>query len=219
MGIRQKLFTRRKKLVKKFFPDRDFKAFLFDFDGTVADSMPVHRAAWNVALAVYGLELTLEQHLQWAGRPTREIVRLLSEHHKKDLPLDEILKNKETHYMKELPNVKAVVPIFDIIKASVGQIPLAIVSGSRRKPVETTLEQLSMRNYFDLLVCAEDYKNGKPAPDCFLKAASLLKVEPADCLVFEDGILGMQAAHAAGMTCLKVAEHAELGHELSIYKP
>lgn len=206
-------------MIKNFFPDRDFKAFLFDFDGTVADSMGIHRKAWNAALAVYGLELTLEQHLGWAGRPTREIVRLLSEFHGKDLPLDEILKNKETHYNKELPNVKAIIPIFEIIKASYQKIPMAIVSGSRRKPVETTLELMNMNKYFDLLVCAEDYVHGKPAPDCFLKAAKILNVEPNDCLVFEDGILGMQAAESAGMPCLKVTEHSERGHELSIYKP
>lgn len=206
-------------MIKNFFPDRDFKAFLFDFDGTIADSMPIHRVAWNAALAVYGLELTLEEHMKWAGRPTREIVRLLSEFHGKDLPLDEILKNKEAHYSKDLPNVKAIVPVFEIIKASFGKIPMAIVSGSRRKPVETTLDLLSMRKYFDLLVCAEDYTNGKPAPDCFLQAAALLKVDAKDCLVFEDGILGMQAAQAAGMACLKVTEHAERGHEISVYKP
>lgn len=205
-------------MIKTFFPDRDFKAFLFDFDGTVAHTMPIHRAAWNHALAVYGLELTLEQHLGWAGRPTREIVRLLGELHGKDLPYDEISKNKESHYMPALKDVTGVVPVVEIIKASYKKIPMAIVSGSRRKPVEATLAQLGMSHYFDLLVCAEDYVNGKPAPDCFLKAASLLKVDPKDCLVFEDGELGLQSAEAAGMPCLRVSEHPELGHEITHYR-
>lgn len=204
-------------MIKTFFPDREFKAFLFDFDGTVAHTMPIHREAWNQALGVYGLELTLEQHLGWAGRPTREIVRLLAELHGRELPLDEILKNKETHYFGAIKNVEGVVPVVEIIEASYKKIPMAIVSGSRRRPVEATLAQLEMSHYFDLLVCAEDYVNGKPAPDCFLKAAALLKVDPKDCLVFEDGLLGLQSAEAAGMSCLRVSEHHSLGHEITRY--
>jgi HAD superfamily hydrolase (TIGR01509 family) len=206
-------------VIKSFFPDRDFKAFLFDFDGTVADTMPVHLAAWNHALSFYGLTLTLDQHHGWAGRPTREIVRLLSEAHKRELPVDEILKNKETHYMKALPGVKAIIPVLDIIEASYGKIPMAIVSGSRRKPVESTLKQIGLTKYFDHLVCAEDYVNGKPAPDCFLKAAAFFKVDPKDCLVFEDGILGIKAAQAAGMEVLRVDVSPASGHTISYHKP
>lgn len=203
-------------MVKTIFPDREFKAFLFDFDGTVADTMPVHFAAWNHALGFFELTLTFEQHHGWAGRPTREIVRLLSELHGVDLPVDEIMKHKENYYLKSGEAVKGIVPVVEIIRASHGKIPMAIVSGSRRKPVESTLKQLGMSHYFDLLVCAEDYVHGKPEPDCFLHAAAALQVEPKDCLVFEDGMLGIQAAHAAGMECIRVGIHDELGHELSI---
>jgi beta-phosphoglucomutase-like phosphatase (HAD superfamily) len=204
-------------MIKKFFPEREFAAFLFDFDGTIADTMGVHRIAWNKALGVYGLSLSLEQHLKWAGRPTREIVKLLGELHNVELSYEEISKNKEMHYMKDLPAVKGIIPVVDIIKVSRGQIPMAIVSGSRRVPVETTLGYLGLKDYFDVLVCAEDYVNGKPAPDCFLKAAALLNVNPKDCLVFEDAVLGIQAAHAAGMPCLRVNELPEAaGHELAI---
>lgn len=202
-------------MLKPFFPDRDFAAFLFDFDGTVADTMPAHLDAWNHALGFYDLTLTKEQHLGWAGRPTREIVRLLSELHGVDLSLDDIMKNKEVHYSKALPQVKVIVPVFDIIKAAHNKIPMAVVSGSRHKPVETTLDLLNMRHYFDLLICAEDYVHGKPAPDCFLKAAEILKVKPEDCLVFEDGLLGIQAARSAGMECLRIEPHPEDGHRIT----
>lgn len=202
-------------MIKNFFPDRDFKAFLFDFDGTVADTMPGHLAAWNHALKDYDLTLTKEQHHGWAGRPTREIVRLLSELHQVELSIDDILKNKEEHYFKSLPEVKAIVPVVEIIEAAHGQIPMAIVSGSRRKAVEATLEILKMRHYFNPLVCAEDYVHGKPAPDCFLKAAEILKVKPEDCLVFEDGILGIESAIKAGMEYLKIEAHDEGVHKIS----
>ncbi|MES2964098.1 MAG: HAD family phosphatase [Bdellovibrionota bacterium] len=201
-------------MIETFFPGRDFKAFLFDFDGTVADTMPVHRDAWNHALGFFDLTLTLEQHLGWAGRPTREIVSLLGELHGRELPVDEIMKHKEVYYSQAAREVKGIVPVVDVVRAAHGKIPMAIVSGSRRKPVETTLRQLAMSHYFDVLVCAEDYIHGKPAPDCFLQAAAALKADPVDCLVFEDGVLGIQAAHAAGMECLRVDTHPTLGHKL-----
>lgn len=201
-------------MVQQYFPDRGFKAYLFDFDGTVADTMPGHFEAWNHALKAYDVTFTREQHMAWAGRPTREIVRLLSDLYKKDLPVDEILKVKEVHYSKSVHLTKAIVPVFEIIQAAYGKVPMAIVSGSRRNAVASTLKLLKMDHYFDLLVCAEDYEHGKPAPDCFLKAAEFFKVEPADCLVFEDGLLGIQAAQAAGMLYLKIEEHSELGHQI-----
>lgn len=202
-------------MLKSFYPEREFKAFLFDFDGTVADTMPAHFEAWVHALGVYNLKFTVEQHRGWAGRPTAEIVRLLSEMHGVQLPTEDILKAKEVHYLNSGATVKAIVPVLEIIKASHGKVPMAIVSGSRRKAVSSTLDQLGLSHFFELLVCAEDYQNGKPAPDCFLQAAKALNVDPADCLVFEDGLLGIQAAHAAGMECLRVSEDGE-PHSLSI---
>jgi beta-phosphoglucomutase family hydrolase len=201
-------------MVQTFYPDRAFKAYLFDFDGTVADTMPGHFDAWDQTLKAYNLTFTREQHRAWAGRPTQEIVRLLSELHKVDLPLDEILKTKEVHYSKSVHLTKAIVPVVEIIQAAHGKIPMAIVSGSRRYAVESTLKLLKMDQYFDLLVCAEDYGHGKPAPDCFLKAAEYFKISPTECLVFEDALLGIQAAQAAGMEYLKIEVHAEGGHRI-----
>lgn len=206
-------------MVKTFYPHREFSAYLFDFDGTIADTMPPHLDAWNKALNLYGLSLSQEQHMEWAGRPTREIVKLLNELHQIEMSVDEISKAKEASYMDLIAHVKEIIPVVDIIRASHGKIPMAVVSGSRRKPVEATLKHLSLSSYFDAIVCAEDYVNGKPAPDCFLKAATLLKVRPEDCLVFEDANLGIQAAHNAGMACLRVSEHPELGHGLSPVVP
>jgi beta-phosphoglucomutase family hydrolase len=207
-------------MVQQFFPDKQFKAFLFDFDGTVVDTMPVHLDAWNKALAVYGLNLSSQQHQEWAGIPTRDILKLLSQRHGIELPVEKFLKEKEEHYLKSLAEVKGIVPVVEIIIASYQKIPMGIVSGSRRKMIETTMKQLDLNKYFSVIVGAEDYKHGKPAPDCFLKAAEDLKVDPQDCLAFEDAELGLQAAHAAGMACLKVVPNLELGrHDLIVSPP
>lgn len=202
-------------MIKAFYPRREFSAYLFDFDGTVADTMPAHHNAWNKALSLYGLSLSPEQHQEWAGRPTREIVRLLNELHNVEMSVEQISQTKESHYLNSLVDVTGIVPIVEIIRSSYGKIPMAVVSGSRHRPVEETLKHLKMTHFFDALVCAEDYVNGKPAPDCFLKAADLLGVEPENCLVFEDANLGIQAARAANMACLRVTTHPDLGHQLA----
>ena len=172
--------------------------------------MGAHLDAWNKSLAVYNLTLSREQHQAWAGRPTRMIVQLLNEMHKIEIPTDEFLKDKEVHFFNNLSNVKEIPTVVEIIKFYHGKVPMAVVTGSRRKPVTTIMEHLGLTSYFDLLVCAEDYVNGKPAPDCFLKAANDLGVDPRECLAFEDAVLGIQSAHNAGMVCMRIADDHQI---------
>lgn len=199
-------------MLKSFFPQQEFKALLFDFDGTVADTMPAHLGAWNKALAKYDLSLSREQHQAWAGRPTHRIVEMMNELHGKSIDPKQFVSEKEVHYLASLNEVATITSVMDVIKHYHRQIPMAIVTGSRRKIVELTMNQLNLQPYFDLLVCAEDYTNGKPAPDCFLLAANKLSIPPTDCLVFEDAVLGMQAAQSAGMNVLMVDETYSLTH-------
>jgi HAD superfamily hydrolase (TIGR01509 family) len=197
-------------MLERYFPKQTFKAFLFDFDGTVADTMPAHLDAWNKALKVHNLTLSREQHLEWAGRPTRQILQLLNEKHGTGIEPDAFMRAKEVDYLASISQVRAIASVVSIIEHYTGKIPMAVVSGSRRKPVELTLTQLGLAKYFEVLVCAEDYVKGKPDPDCFLLAAAHLKVEPQECLVFEDASLGIEAAKRAGMACLRVTDQYEL---------
>ncbi|UYL07751.1 HAD family phosphatase [Bdellovibrio sp. SKB1291214] len=199
-------------MLKSFFPQHEFKALLFDFDGTIADTMPAHLGAWNKALAKYNLSLSREQHQAWAGRPTLRIVEMMNELHNATIDPQQFLAEKEVHYLSSLHEVTTIASVMNVIRHYHRQIPMAIVTGSRRKIVELTMNQLGLQPYFDLLVCAEDYTNGKPAPDCFLMAANKLSIAPSDCLVFEDAILGMQAAQSAGMNVLMVDEAYALTH-------
>lgn len=202
-------------MLKKYFPAHQFKALLFDFDGTVADTMGVHLKAWNLGLAGYNLTLSRDQHQAWAGRPTKMIVQMLNEIHKIEIAVEEFLKEKEVHFFSSLQEVKEITSVVDIIKHYHGALPMAVVTGSRRAPVEKTLAHLGLTHYFDQLICAEDYAQGKPAPDCFLLGASRLGVDPQDCLAFEDAPLGIEAAQKAGMNCLRVGEFQELNVILS----
>src|SRR4051812_33840088 len=103
-------------MLKKYFPEREFKALLFDFDGTIADTMPAHLEAWNKALKVYNLTLSREQHMQWAGRPTRQIVELLNELNGTKIVPEDFTKAKEIDYLASLPGVREIPPVVEIIK-------------------------------------------------------------------------------------------------------
>jgi beta-phosphoglucomutase family hydrolase len=185
-------------------PAGTFRAYLFDCDGTIVDSMPLHYKAWKKALAEHGAEYEEELFYAWGGRPIREIIRLLNEMQGLDMPVEELAARKEALYHQLVPTLQPIPEVVEHIDAKHGHIPMAVVSGSRRSSVTASLSAVNLLDKFDTLVCAEDYKNGKPAPDAFLLAAERLGVSPAECLVFEDTDLGIEAAAAAGMVSVKV---------------
>lgn len=190
-------------------PTGDFRAYLFDCDGTIADSMPLHYKAWKKALAEYGCNYDEDLFYAWGGKPVRKIIADLNEMQGLNMPVDTLAALKESYYHAQLPELKAIPEVLEHIEAMHGRIPFAVVSGSRRASVVGSLTALGLLDKFDVLVCAEDYKHGKPAPDCFLMAAEKLGIKPAHCLVFEDTELGIQAATAAGMKSVLVAQKRE----------
>lgn len=187
-------------------PAGKFRAYLFDCDGTVADSMPLHYKAWKRALAEYGCTYNEDLFYAWGGKPVRKIISDLNQMQGLSMPVELLAERKEGYYHEQLPELKAIPEVLEHIEAQYGRIPFAVVSGSRRASVVGSLTALNLLDKFDILVCAEDYKHGKPAPDAFLLAASKLGVAPQDCLVFEDTDLGIQAATAAGMQSVLVAQ-------------
>jgi len=185
-------------------PTRDFRAYLFDCDGTIVDSMPLHYIAWKRALGEWNCHFEEELFYSWGGRPVKEIISALNEMQGLEMPVEVVAKRKENLYFELEDQLKAIPEVIEHIEAKHGHIPMAVVSGSRRNSVMHSLSTLGLVEKFDVLVCAEDYARGKPAPDCFLTAAERLGVEPKDCLVFEDTDMGIEAATAAGMSWVRV---------------
>ena len=186
-------------------PVGDFRAYLFDCDGTIADSMPLHYKAWQKALAEYGATYEEELFYAWGGKPVRKIIADLNEMQGLDMPVDALAARKESFYHAQLSELKGIPDVVEVIEAVHGKIPFAVVSGSRRASVVGSLNSLGLLDKFEVLICAEDYKHGKPSPEGFLLAASRLGIAPEHCLVFEDTDLGIQAATAAGMQSVLVA--------------
>jgi HAD superfamily hydrolase (TIGR01509 family) len=181
-------------------PPGPFKAYLFDCDGTIADSMPVHYRSWQEALAEWQCTFSEDTFYAWAGMPIPEVIERLAREQGLELPVDAIATRKEALYQAHLGTLAAVPEVLAHIEAQRGRLPLAVVSGSVRESVEATLGALGLRAAFDTLVCAGDYTRSKPDPEPFLVAADRLGVAPRECLVFEDAQLGVDAAVAAGMS-------------------
>jgi len=190
--------------LKLKLPEGNFQAYLFDCDGTIADSMPLHYVAWRNVLAEWGCEFDEEIFYAWGGMPVTEIISTLNQRHGLTMPVEEVSKRKEEAYYAALPQLKAVPEVLEHIEDQYGSIPFAVVSGSTRDSVVASLESLKILDRFDTLVCAGDYAKSKPHPEPFLTAARRLGVAPASCLVFEDTEMGVQAATAAGMASVKV---------------
>ena len=192
--------------MKLKLPDGPFKAYLFDCDGTIVDSMPLHYVAWKKVLSQWGCEFGEELFYSWDGMPVAEIIAALNLRSGLAMPVDEVMRRKEAMYYEILPQLKAVPEVLEHIQMSHGKIPFAVVSGSTRDSVTRSLKTLGVLDRFDTLVCAGDYTKSKPDPEPFLIAAERLGVKPEDCLVFEDTEMGIQAATAAGMASVKVLQ-------------
>jgi HAD superfamily hydrolase (TIGR01509 family) len=191
-------------------PAGDFKAYLFDCDGTIVDSMPLHLVAWRRALGEWGCTFSDEQFYGWGGMPAVAVIERLNREQGLHMPAALVAEHKEEFYYEMLPQLKAVPEVLEHVLEAYGRVPLAVVSGSTRESVVASLETLGILDRFNTLVCAGEYAQGKPHPEPFLMAAERLGVRPGDCLVFEDAEPGIIAAGAAGMASVKVPQTAEV---------
>ena len=181
-------------------PGRRFAGYIFDCDGTLADTMPLHYRAWLRLVGESGGSFSETLFYSLGGRPTEQILVLLRDEHGlrvTDLPAAAL--RKEEYFAELIHEVMPIDAVLRVAREMHGIAPLAVASGGLRKYVELTLSAIGARELFDAVVCAEDSPRPKPFPDPFLEAARRLKVAPQDCLVFEDSQLGIDAATAAGM--------------------
>jgi beta-phosphoglucomutase-like phosphatase (HAD superfamily) len=190
--------------MKLQLPPGVFKAYLFDCDGTIADSMPLHYIAWKRALGERNCAFSEDRFYAWGGMSVAEIISALNREHGLQMPVAQVAARKEELYFENLDQLKGVPAVMEHVESGYGRLPLGVVSGSTRDSVTRSLAALKILDRFDTLVCAGDYQKSKPDPEPFLLAAKKLGVAPESCLVFEDADMGIQAATAAGMASVKV---------------
>ena len=185
-------------------PPGPFSAYLFDLDGTVADSMALHLRSWTQAVTEQGATFPEDLFYALGGVTLPRTVEILNERFGYTMHPGGVSRRKEQLYLDLIPTVQPIASIVAIIRAEHGRIPFAIVSGSPRVSIDRTLDALGLLDRFNTIVGAEDYTQGKPHPEPFLVAAARLGVAPKDCLVFEDADAGIQSAEAAGMTWVRI---------------
>jgi beta-phosphoglucomutase-like phosphatase (HAD superfamily) len=182
------------------------RGIIFDCDGTLADTMPLHWRAWQVITMRHGLRLPEDRFYSLGGVPSRDILRILST--EQGVPIDPLVvaREKEAVYLPLIAQVEPINTVVGVAREHYGKIPLAVASGGTRSIIEQVLNHLGIRDLFQAIVTSEDIVNQKPAPDIFLEAARRLGVPPQFCRAYEDTDLGMRAIRAAGMEAVDVRE-------------
>jgi beta-phosphoglucomutase family hydrolase len=185
---------------------REIKGLIFDCDGTLANTMPLHWKAWQAVTARYRLHFPEERFYSLGGVPSRDILKMLAE--EQGVPLDHIkaAHEKEEAYLPLMAQVEPIQAVVSIARENYGKVPMAVASGGTRQIIPQVLEHLGISHLFNAVVTSECVVNQKPAPDIFLEAARRIGVEPRFCRAYEDTDLGLQAIRAAGMEAVDVRQ-------------
>jgi HAD superfamily hydrolase (TIGR01509 family) len=189
-------------------PAGEFAAYLFDLDGTLIDSMPVHLRAWATAMERAGLRVPFDEEYFYSlgGVPTVESAAIYGDHYGVPLNPHRLAEEKEQLYLELLSEVQLIEPVATFARRVAATHPVAVVTGGGPEIAYPALEATGLRALFPVVITPEDVDpgRGKPAPDMFLLAAARLGVAAASCLVFEDAVPGLDAAKAAGMQVVRV---------------
>ena len=178
---------------------------VFDCDGTLADTMPLHWRAWSAITGRHRIHFPEERFYALGGVPTRDILKLLAvEQGRTDFDPLVVAKEKEAIYLELLPQVGPIHEVVEIAREHRGVLPMAVATGGSRNAIPKVLEHLGILSWFGAVVTSEDVVRQKPAPDIFLEAARRIGIDPSRCRAFEDTDLGMQSIRAAGMEAIDV---------------
>jgi beta-phosphoglucomutase len=188
--------------------DKEFKGAIFDLDGVVVDTVPIHFKAWKKMFAEYGKEFTFKEYKEKVdGIPRINGGRAIL----KDLSEEELIKatnKKQKYFLEYLEKEKISVfkPAIKLIQELRDKgIKIAIISSSKNSPY--ILKKTGIIKLIDAEVNGNDITRGKPHPQIFLMAAKKMGLSPKDCIVFEDAVLGVEAAKRAGMLCVGIDRH------------
>ncbi|MBX7185498.1 MAG: HAD family phosphatase [Vicinamibacteria bacterium] len=187
--------------MKLEIPEGDFEGYIFDCDGTLVDTMPLHFRAWERAMQLSGLQGRLSEELFYSmgGMPTRKVAQVLATHYGLTIDVEHVFHRKEALFLEMQDEMTVIDPVVDFARSLHGRAPMSVASGGPKPVVRKTLELMGLESLFPVIVTPEDVTHGKPSPEMFLLAASLMGVRPERCLVFEDAVPGFEAAEAAGM--------------------
>ena len=175
------------------------KALIFDLDGTLSDSLPVHLANWHKIGQLIGFVFDEKLVYEMTGRPTIDFARRIIHENNLSISAVELVRMKHNAFRETVHLIKPIEMVVGIVKSHYKVLPMSVGTGASRKSATLQLSELGLTTCFDFVVTADDVSHHKPGTETFLRCAELMKVKPSECQVFEDGILGMEAARTAGM--------------------
>jgi HAD superfamily hydrolase (TIGR01509 family) len=206
------------------FDSAKYDGYIFDCDGTLADTMPLHYQAWNETLTKKlgpNHAFTESIFYRFGGMPAREIVLRLNRDYGYNLPDGEFAHEKEMRFVELLPGIGPVQEVIDVLNRLPADAKIAVASGGLTEIVRETLKYLGLaigpNEKIKYLVGSDQVPKGKPDPALFLRAAKLLGVDPRRCLVFEDAEPGFVAAKAGGMDFIDVRPYRANLHDAAKY--
>jgi len=182
------------------------QALIFDCDGTLTDSMPIHYRSWRATMQLHGIEFAEDRFYALGGVPSQKIIEMLAEECHLTLDAAAVADQKEQAFLEYLPELKPIAHILELARENRGKLKMAVASGGVRPVILAQLEAIGCADWFDTIVTAEDTTRHKPDPDVFLEAARRMNVAPEFCRVYEDADLGIEAAKRAGMEWVDVRE-------------
>jgi len=181
------------------------RGLIFDCDGTLVDSMPLHFEVWNSVLHRHNLDLIEDRFYQWAGLPVDQIIQLLADEKGLKVDIPAIAKERDAEFHnRPASELRPVEPVVAIARRYRGQLPMAVATGSTQASAEASLRAIGVLDWFDAVVSSHEAGRPKPAPDVFLLAADRIGIPPADCVALEDGNAGLESARAAGMHAIDI---------------
>jgi beta-phosphoglucomutase family hydrolase len=176
------------------------QALIFDCDGTLADTMPLHYLAWQQTMQAVGGHFPEKLFYDLAGASNEKIVTTLNHTLGYQFDVSTLAHDKDERYLHLVAQAKPIEAVVAIAYEYKGRLPLAVATGGTRALVQSTLRAIGLSDFFEAVVTAQDVAHPKPAPDIFLECARRLNVAPEQCHVFEDADLGIEGARQAGMT-------------------
>lgn len=192
---------------------KNYKGLIFDLDGTLINSMPYYALAWKQVAYEHGFDIDVNDIYAMGGSASRDIAAFYKNKGEPVGDIDEYVKRKIAIFQENIPKIEVFQKIFNELKEakSLG-IRIAIGTGTRTANATRILKEKDLFDYIDALVTADDVTRHKPNPDTFLVAAKRLELEPQDCLVFEDGQLGIKAALRGGFDCIEVKDNEMINY-------